>query len=83
MSPPAYQSLEGQDVELVSSQDGGALIRVLAGRNRRTRRPGKIANAHDNRPHHTWRPVPQFRFPGTPCSSNALAYVLAGQGAVG
>jgi redox-sensitive bicupin YhaK (pirin superfamily) len=31
MRPPAYQALEGADVTLVSSPDGGALLRVIAG----------------------------------------------------
>jgi redox-sensitive bicupin YhaK (pirin superfamily) len=31
MTDPAYQNLEGSDVTLLSSHDGGALLRVIAG----------------------------------------------------
>jgi redox-sensitive bicupin YhaK (pirin superfamily) len=31
MSPPRYQSLEGEQVTLLSSADGGAVVRVIAG----------------------------------------------------
>src|SRR5437899_2633628 len=30
-TPPRYQSLEGEQVTLLSSEDGGALIRIIAG----------------------------------------------------
>ena len=78
---PRYQAIEGNEVKLLSSEDGGALVRVIAGdvdghraRARRTRRsrwrtrtiePGARLNLPWNR------------------DFNALVYVLSGRGTVG
>src|SRR5271168_4534889 len=40
MIPPAYQGLEADQVELLSSADGGALVRVIAGQLSGRRGPG-------------------------------------------
>ena len=40
MTPPRYQDIRAGQVALLSSADGGALLRVIAGRVRRPRRPG-------------------------------------------
>ncbi|MEY4019404.1 MAG: hypothetical protein RLZZ590_704 [Actinomycetota bacterium] len=81
MINPAYQNLEGQDVKLVSSQDGGALIRVLAGDIGGHIGPGKsqtpMAVAHI-----TLAPGASVSMPWDPMF-NALAYTLAGSGTVG
>ena len=81
MINPAYQNLEGQDVKLVSSQDGGALIRVLAGEIAGFTGPGKsqtpMAIAHIS-----LAPGASVSIPWNPMF-NALAYTLAGQGRVG
>ncbi len=81
MINPAYQNLEGQDVKLVSSQDGGALIRVLAGDIGGHVGPGKsqtpMAVAHI-----TIAPGASVSIPWDPMF-NALAYTLAGSGTVG
>jgi redox-sensitive bicupin YhaK (pirin superfamily) len=78
---PAYQNLEGQHVKLVSSQDGGALIRVLAGEIAGFTGPGKsqtpMAIAHIS-----LAPGASVSIPWNPMF-NALAYTLAGQGRVG
>jgi redox-sensitive bicupin YhaK (pirin superfamily) len=81
MSPPAYQSLEGGDVELISSQDGGALIRVLAGEIDGHVGPGK-SQTPMTIAHVTLAPGASVSIPWNPMF-NALAYVLAGQGTVG
>src|SRR5205823_3846115 len=31
MTPPRYQSLEGEQATLLASEDGGALVRIIAG----------------------------------------------------
>ena len=40
MSPPRYQNLEGPDVTLLSSDDGGSLVRLIAGDLQGHRGPG-------------------------------------------
>lgn len=81
MLAPAYQSLDGEKVKLISSQDGGALIRVLAGEIGGFTGPGKsqtpMAVAHI-----TLAPGASVSIPWNP-RFNALAYTLAGKGTVG
>ena len=43
---PKYQAIEGSQVRLLSSDDGGALVRIIAGGDRRT--PGTWSDAHAN-----------------------------------
>lgn len=81
MIAPAYQNLEGENVKLLSSEDGGALIRLIAGDLGEHRGPGSthtpIVMAHV-----TLAPGAQMTLPWN-TNYNALAYVLAGSGAVG
>ncbi|MEN9301353.1 MAG: hypothetical protein RLZZ254_1134 [Actinomycetota bacterium] len=81
MIAPAYQNLEGEDVKLLSSEDGGALIRLIAGDLGEHHGPGSthtpIVMAHV-----TLAPGAQMTLPWN-ANYNALAYVLAGSGAVG
>ena len=81
MSDPKYQNLEGGDVTLLASQDGGALIRVLAGEIDGHKGPGTsftpITVAHIS-----VAPGASVSLPWNPMF-NALAYVLAGSGSVG
>lgn len=81
MIAPAYQNLEGEDVKLLSSDDGGALIRLIAGDLGEHHGPGSthtpIVMAHV-----TLAPGAQMTLPWN-ANYNALAYVLAGSGAVG
>jgi len=81
MIAPAYQNLEGEQVKLLSSEDGGALIRLIAGDLGEHRGPGSthtpIVMAHV-----TLAPGAQMTLPWN-ANYNALAYVLAGSGAVG
>jgi redox-sensitive bicupin YhaK (pirin superfamily) len=81
MIAPAYQSLDGGDVALISSQDGGALIRVLAGEIGGHVGPGK-SQTPMTIAHITLAPGASVSIPWNP-EFNALAYTLAGQGTVG
>jgi redox-sensitive bicupin YhaK (pirin superfamily) len=78
---PAYQPLEGTDVTLVSSADGGTLIRVLAGTVAGHAGPGRsqspIAIVHA-----TLAPGARLDLPWRP-DFNALVYALSGSGSVG
>jgi redox-sensitive bicupin YhaK (pirin superfamily) len=80
MINPAYQSLEGGDVVLLSSQDGGSLIRVLAGEIGGHTGPGK-SQTPMTIAHITLAPGASVSIPWNP-GFNALAYTLAGQGTV-
>src|SRR5713226_7276126 len=81
MVAPRYQSLEGDQVTLLSSPDGGALVRIIAGDIGGVRGPGvtytPITVAHATI-ELTARLVVPWR-----ADFNALAYVLAGAGTVG
>ncbi len=81
MLPPAYQSLEGDDVTLLSSADGGALLRLIAGE-----RGGYHGRGSTHTPiplgHATVAPGAELSLPW-PTDFNALAYVLGGAGTIG
>jgi redox-sensitive bicupin YhaK (pirin superfamily) len=81
MTAPRYQNLEAGDVSLLSSPDGGALVRVIAGDVDGHRGPGSthtpIAVVHA-----TLAPGARLVLPW-PKEFNALAYVLAGAGRAG
>jgi redox-sensitive bicupin YhaK (pirin superfamily) len=81
MVEPRYQNLEADQVSLVSSPDGGALVRIIAGDLGGHRGPGSthtpIVVAHA-----TLAPGARLVLPWDP-SFNALAYVLSGSGSVG
>ena len=81
MLEPTYQALEGGDVVLLSSQDGGALIRVLAGEIEGHVGPGK-SQTPMTIAHITLAPGASVSIPWNPMF-NALAYSLAGSGRVG
>ncbi|MDP9396610.1 MAG: pirin family protein [Actinomycetota bacterium] len=78
---PRYQDLSGDRVALLSSDDGGALVRVIAGQVGDQRGPGS-----------TYTPMTMVHASVSPGARlvlpwarefNALAYVLSGQGTVG
>jgi redox-sensitive bicupin YhaK (pirin superfamily) len=81
MIQPAYQNLEGEDVKLVASQDGGALIRVLAGEIDGHVGPGK-SQTPMTIAHITVAPGASVSIPWNP-EFGALAFILAGTGTVG
>lgn len=78
---PQYQDLQGIDSALVSSTDGGALVRVLAGEVAQYSGPG-ISHTPLAITHVTVAPGAEIEIPWR-TDFNALAYVLAGTGFVG
>ncbi|MBJ8346474.1 pirin family protein [Antrihabitans sp. YC2-6] len=78
---PKYQSIGGGQATLVSSADGGALVRIIAGELGGNAGPGStytpITLAHA-----TIQPGAQLSTPWSPLQ-NALVYVLSGAGTVG
>jgi redox-sensitive bicupin YhaK (pirin superfamily) len=81
MTNPRYQDIRAQQVSLLSSADGGALIRVIAGDLGGHPGPG-ITHTPITLLHATLQPGAQLRLPWRR-DFNALVYVLAGSGTVG
>ena len=81
MTEPRYQSIEADDVTLLTNADGGTLLRVIAGDIDEHHGPGSthtpIALVHATVPAGGELTVP-WR-----ADFNALVYVLSGQGTVG
>jgi len=80
-NPPRYQDIRGGAVKLLSSPDGGALLRVIAGRVSGYEGPG-VTYTPITLLHASLAPGAQLRLPW-PTDFNALVYVLAGSGSVG
>ena len=80
-NPPRYQDLRGGDVTLLTSADGGALLRLIAGDLAGHQGPGSTYTPMAML-HATLEPGAQVRVPWR-SDFNALAYVLAGRGTVG
>jgi redox-sensitive bicupin YhaK (pirin superfamily) len=78
---PKYQSIEADEVGLLTTPDAGALIRLIAGDIGGHRGPGST-HTPITLAHVTVEPGAQVALPWDP-SFNALAYVLAGRGVVG
>jgi redox-sensitive bicupin YhaK (pirin superfamily) len=81
MMDPRYQDIGGGDIKLLTTPDGGALLRVIAGDFGEHRGPG-ITHTPITMIHATVSPGAQITLPWNP-TFNALAYVLAGKGTVG
>jgi hypothetical protein len=81
MIPPAYQGLEADQVALLSSPDGGALLRVIAGQVGDQRGPGSTHSPMAMM-HATISPGGLLQLPWDP-RFNCLVYVLAGAGRIG
>ena len=81
MVDPAYQNLEGGDVTLLASDDGGALVRVIAGDLAGHTGPGSTRTPITF-VHATLAPGAALSLPWN-ASYNALVYVLAGSGKAG
>jgi quercetin 2,3-dioxygenase len=81
MTPPRYQDIRAGQVALLSSADGGALLRVIAGSFGEHSGPG-ITHTPISLLHATVSPGAQVRLPWR-ADFNALAYVLSGQGTAG
>ena len=80
-SPPRYQSLEGGQVTMLSSPDGGALVRVVAGEVAGHAGPGATYTPISF-VHVTVAPGARLSLPWRR-DFNALVYVLAGSGRLG
>jgi redox-sensitive bicupin YhaK (pirin superfamily) len=81
LAAPRYQSLEGPQVGLVSSADGGALVRVIAGDVDGHRGPGSTYTPITF-VHATVSPGARLQLPWRP-DFNALVYALSGRGRLG
>ncbi|HEY3117627.1 MAG TPA: pirin family protein, partial [Chloroflexota bacterium] len=80
-TPPRYQDIEAKQVALLTSDDGGALVRIIAGELAGHEGPGK-----------TWTPITYVHATVSPGALlqvpwrpdfNALVYVMSGNGSVG
>jgi len=78
---PRYQDLSGDRVRLLSSDDGGALLRLIAGDLDDQRGPGSTYTPM-TMVHATISPGAEVALPWRD-DQNALVYVLAGRGTVG
>lgn len=78
---PRYQDIRAKEVELVSSDDGGALVRVIAGDVAGFAGPGSTYSPM-TLVHASLSPGARLSLPWRP-DYNALVYVMAGQGTVG
>ncbi|WP_069759460.1 pirin family protein [Streptomyces sp. LUP47B] len=81
MKDPRYQDIRGGQVQLLTSPDGGALLRVIAGGLDGHQGPG-ITHTPITMIHATLAPGAEITLPWSK-EYNALAYVLAGRGSVG
>ncbi|WP_229749644.1 pirin family protein [Flexivirga endophytica] len=81
MTDPRYQDIRGKEVSLLSSPDGGALLRVIAGEVDGHDGPG-ITHTPISVIHATVAPGARVQLPWRK-DFNALVYVLAGRGSVG
>ncbi|MDZ7728598.1 MAG: pirin family protein [Dehalococcoidia bacterium] len=79
--PPRYQDLRGGDVELLTSSDGGALLRLIAGDLGGHHGPG-VTHTPITMIHATVHPGARIQLPW-PADYNAMAYVLNGLGTFG
>ena len=80
-TPPRYQDIRAQSVRLLSSDDGGALVRLIAGDLAGLAGPG-VTWTPITYAHATISPGARLAVPWRP-DFNALVYVLSGSGSVG
>jgi len=81
MAPPRYQDIRAGQVALLSSADGGALVRVIAGEVAGHHGPG-VTHTPITLLHASLQPGAELRLPWR-ADFNALGYVLAGSGFAG
>jgi quercetin 2,3-dioxygenase len=81
MTPPRYQSITRDAVRLLTSHDGGALIRLIAGDIAGFTGPG-VTHTPITYAHATLAPGADISVPWNPAFS-ALVYVLTGRGTAG
>ena len=80
-TPPRYQAIEKDDLTVLSSPDGGALVRLIAGSLGEHAGPG-VTHTPITYAHASVRPGAQLEVPWDP-SFSAMAYVLTGHGFAG
>jgi len=80
-SPPRYQAITRHDLVLLSSSDGGALVRLIAGSLGGHDGPG-VTHTPISYAHASVVPGAQLEVPWNPTFSS-LAYVLSGRGYAG
>ena len=81
-TPPRYQAITGDNLVLLSSHDGGALVRLIAGDLARSSGPRRRRTRRSRTRTRRVSPGAELSVPWNP-SYNALAYVLLGQGYAG
>ncbi|MDG4824300.1 pirin family protein [Asanoa sp. WMMD1127] len=81
MSAPRYQDIRGKESALLTTPDGGALVRVIAGEIAGHAGPG-TTHTPITIAHLTVQPGAEVDLPWRP-DFNALVYVLGGRGTVG
>jgi quercetin 2,3-dioxygenase len=81
MIPPRYQAITRDDLRLLTSDDGGALIRLIAGDLAGFAGPG-ATHTPITYAHVTLAPGAELSVPWSP-EFSAFAYVLTGRGAAG
>jgi redox-sensitive bicupin YhaK (pirin superfamily) len=81
MSPPRYQDIRASKVALLSSPDGGALLRVIAGDVAGHQGPG-VTHTPITLVHATISPGASLTVPWR-ADFNALVYVMGGKGSAG
>jgi redox-sensitive bicupin YhaK (pirin superfamily) len=81
MTTPRYQDIAATNATLLSSDDGGALVRVIAGSLAGHDGPG-VTHTPITYLHATVSPGARLAMPW-PADYNALVYVLSGRGTVG
>ncbi|MEI5524714.1 pirin family protein [Streptomyces brasiliscabiei] len=81
MMAPKYQDIRGGQVQLLTTPDGGALLRVIAGELDGHEGPG-VTHTPITLLHATVAPGAEITLPWRE-DFNALAYVLGGRGSVG
>ncbi len=81
MTAPRYQDITAQEVKLLRSNDGGALLRVIAGDLGGFSGPG-ITHTPITMVHATLQPGASVTIPWNP-TFNALAYGISGAGSAG
>ena len=82
MVAPRYQDIGAGQVALLSSPDGGALVRVIAGDVGGHAGPGRDPHPDGHGARHRLAPAPGSGCRGTRTSTRSV-YVLAGEGSVG
>ncbi|MBV9101246.1 MAG: pirin family protein [Candidatus Dormibacteraeota bacterium] len=80
-TPPRYQDIRANKVSLVTTYDGGTLLRVIAGEVAGHEGPG-VTHTPISMAHATLSPGARMVLPW-PRDFNALVYVLSGRGTVG